>query len=160
MYNMLSEQGIDTFINIYDHTSPVIRELEKKNFILPEKESLFKGNQKIKDKYNSYLREFKFIYPNQDILSKNYEVTLIRDLIMFFLYQEKKQNSLKTFNLTVISKLFNHNSHTGVKYAIDKVKGYIDNPKTLTTSNKTKFFYLFYKYNRILGDYNLEKKEL
>ncbi|MBE7653880.1 hypothetical protein [Tenacibaculum finnmarkense] len=123
----------------------------KINYIEPVQEEFFKGKENLKIKYNKYLNEFSKLYPEENIYSLQYDITLIRDLIMYFLYQEKIKKKDKTFNLTVLSKLFKQNSHTGVKYGIDKIEGYLKNPKTLNTKHKTKIFYLFYKYNRIIN---------
>lgn len=124
----------------------------KTNHIEPEQEKLFKGKENLKILYNKYLDEFYKLYPEEDIYCLKYDVTLIRNLIMYFLYQEKIKKRDKTLNLTILSKLFKKNSHTGVKYSIDTIQGYLKNPKTLNTTHKTKLFYLFYKYNRIINE--------
>ncbi len=106
-----------------------------------------------------YISLFKEIYPDKDIKDKSYSVTIIRWLIMYFLYQEKRINQNRDINVTYISIFFELKSHTTVTKAINMVDSYLENKKLLENSDneyKRKFFLFFYRFQMIFN----KKKEV
>lgn len=98
-------------------------------------------------KYKQYLSLFKDSFPKNDIKDKVYDVTLVRHLMMYFLYLDK-YSEFKT-NYNDIAKKFNCGKAT-VCIAINNIKQYrsIKNVKSLN-KYKTLYKYFFVQYNRI-----------
>lgn len=106
--------------------------------------------ERIAEEYISLFNEF---YPDKNITDKCYDVTIIRWLIMYFLYQEKKINKNKNVNVLNISIYFNQKSHTTVTKAISKIDLYLEDRRLLESDvnkdYKNKFFLFFYKFQKI-----------
>lgn len=111
-----------------------------KKIVLTEKEKEY-----IEYKLTRYMKIFVKNYPNRNIKEKNYDVTILRNLIFYFLNQEKDNGIRITY--AIISEYFDSCPCT-VRKGIDKVKLYVFNPiyaKTVCNSNYLKFFMLFRK---------------
>ncbi|PWN60037.1 hypothetical protein [Chryseobacterium oncorhynchi] len=80
--------------------------------------------KQLADKKDKYVEIFKLHYPDNQITEKSYDITLIRVLIMYFLYQEKKVNKIKGANFETIASFFEVR-HTTVVRAVEKVNSYI-----------------------------------
>ncbi len=103
-----------------------------------------------------YIALFNQLYPNKDIKDKSYSVTIIRWLIMYFIYQEKKINNNKNINVTYISNYFGCKSHTTVTKAIAMIDNYLANKKLLESLGneeyKRKFCLFFYRFQIIFNN--------
>lgn len=125
--------------------------LKFKNYVEEEQEYIFKNRPLLKEKYNRYRQEFENLFPYVDIMNKDYKTTLIRNLIMYFLYQEKnKRGNYNKLTLDQLAKLFELKSHSAVIYGIKKIEMFIQKPRYLTKDKET-FFFLYYKYNQIFN---------
>lgn len=80
--------------------------------------------QQLVDKKDKYVEIFNLHYPDKQITEKSYDITLIRVIIMYFLYQEKKINKIKVANFETIASFFEVR-HTTVVRAVVKVNSYI-----------------------------------
>lgn len=102
-----------------------------------------------KRKYRKYISLFKKIYPEESICNRKHHITIIRSLIMYFLYKDKsRKNKVK---LTEIGELFQV-GHSTVSKAIKMIKIYIQDEKMLEPTlrnNKNKFTYFYYQYYKI-----------
>lgn len=103
-------------------------------------------------KYWRYINEFKRSFPNREITDKNYKVSIIRHILMYYLYLEKKKN--KSIKHKDIAKIFCCKSSTVCK-AIKQVKEY-NSLKNINKLGKEKelFKYFYVKFNRIYNNKN------
>ncbi len=98
-------------------------------------------------KYHKYIEVFKKSFPNKEITDKSYNVTLVRYILMYFLYLEKRTN--KSIKYDDIAKIFGCDS-SSVCVAVKKVKQYNSIEKIKLLGNKKELFRYFYtKFNRI-----------
>lgn len=84
-----------------------------------------------------YIKKFNILNPNKNILDKSYNITIIRSLIMYFLYLEKKQKNNKDFKTVEIASALGVKNHTTVVRAINKIELYLSNEKYIKCNNST-----------------------
>ena len=99
---------------------------------------------------SQYVEKFNKHNPNKNILDKSYNVTIIRSLIMYFLFLEKKENNKRDFNTTNIANYFGLKTHSTVLKAIDKVELYLNNEKYINSNSQNfqkdfKFYYYLFQ---------------
>lgn len=108
-------------------------------------------------KKEKYVEIFNLHFPDKKITEKNYDVTIVRWLVMYFLYQEKKINKIKIANHETIATLFDLKTHSTVVKAIDKVESYLSNEKYLNRPDleayKDNFMLFYYRFQQIFLRY-------
>ena len=74
--------------------------------------------------------------------NKDYETIIIKSLVAYFIYQERKEAKLK---LKDIADLLNYKDHTGVSYAIKRIRLlFITQPKyKVQDKNIREYFMIF-----------------
>lgn len=103
----------------------------------------------IYEKYEKYLALYHQFYDFK-ITNKNYETTLIRWLIIFFLYRENEFGNKIT--MKELANLFLLKNETTISHSNKKIRLYVKNPDKihfLVGKNKTIFFYFYYRCNKI-----------
>ena len=94
--------------------------------------------------YNEYHKAYKKIYPNGNINSKDYTNTLIRNIIIYFLYKHYKHKIIKRSHLTL---KFNIKHVNSVYQKIVEIERYKKNTNELMNKKDIfiYFYYIFYK---------------
>lgn len=103
-------------------------------------------------KYKKYLELYHRFY-SIDITDKNYDTTLIRWLIIFFLYRENEIGN--KFTMQEIAQIFDLKHKTTITHSNNKIKEFIAFPnriKRVVSGSKTRFFYFYYMYNKIFSE--------
>lgn len=104
-----------------------------------------KEKEYIEYKLTRYMKIFEKKFPNRHIKEKNYDITIFRNLIFYFLNKEKDKGIRITYS--IISDYFDSTPCT-VRKGIAKVKDYVYNPIYAVSScnlNYLKFFMLLRK---------------
>lgn len=96
-----------------------------------------------------FLREYKNIFPNGDINNKDYTTTMLRNIMIYFLYKSYKNKSIKRQD---ILDHFTIKHKTNIYNKINNIKEYIDNPKILSNQRKL-FIHFYYKFKKIYVNY-------
>lgn len=103
-------------------------------------------------KYRKYMEEFKRSFPNSNITDKSYKVTLVRHIMMYFLYLEKRKKNSITYD--EIAGRFSCKK-SNVCLAIKQIKHYntLNNYKQMGV-NKNLFRYFYFRYKKIYNNNN------
>lgn len=110
------------------------------------------------DKYLQMMQIFKEHYPEVDITKKSYDVTLVRDLMMYFLYKQNETSEKKNrVTYSDIASLFDLSDHSAVIKSNKKIAQYINDITYLYSgenklANTFKFFY--YKFYKVCNNSN------
>lgn len=98
---------------------------------------------------DEFIQEYKNIFPNGDINDKDYKTTIIRNIIIYFLFKSYKKKKIKRqeilFNFTIKHK-------SNIYNKVNTINCYIDNPKILS-NQKPLFTHFYYKFKKIYIDY-------
>lgn len=104
-------------------------------------------------RYTRCLKVFQSIYGDRSILEKNYEITLIRGLIIYFVYSENEdffRSYKEKITFKEIAEEFGL-ERTSVLKAYNRIEEYVKDWRLLNTCNERQrrtfqiFFYLFNK---------------
>lgn len=103
-------------------------------------------------RFEKCLSTFQSIYGNRSIMEKNYEITLIRGLIIYFVYKENDMLLKYKITFREIAEEMEMD-RTSVLKAYKRIEGYVKNWTLLSTCNERQrrifqiFFYFFNKDN-------------
>ncbi len=98
-----------------------------------------------------YLKEFKKNNSSgSSILDKNYNTTIIRNLMISLLHKEYKKGFIKKHE---ILKNFNIKYEKNIYQKINKTREYIDNPHALSKKESKLFKHYYYKLIKITKNY-------
>lgn len=93
---------------------------------------------------------FKRSFPDKDIMDKSYHITMVRHILMYFLYLEKRRN--RSLKYDDIAKIFGCDSSSVCK-AVKQVKQYNSIQNFNRLGKEKKLFQFFHaKFNRIFYD--------
>lgn len=104
--------------------------------------------------HENFLAEFKNKFPDDDINSKDYTITLIRNLMLYFYYKAYKS---KIITREDILSMFSTSDISLVYKNYKNIKSYIRNPK-LQQNKKDIFKFFYYQFFKIYQD-NLKPYE-
>lgn len=92
-----------------------------------------------------FIKEYKKNFPNGNIKNKDFKTTIIRNIMIYFLYKSYKE---KAINRQDIIDNFDIKHKTNIYNKVNHIQNYIDQPKTLT-KYKLLFSHYYYKFKKI-----------
>lgn len=107
------------------------------------------------EKYNRYMNVFHSFY-DCSIHEKKYDITLVRSLMIYFLYKEKSSAKNMKVTFPEIATVFGMERSSTIK-ANQRILAYIENEQYLKTNSQAyqrTFRIFFYLFNKIFTQNN------
>lgn len=98
---------------------------------------------------NKFLTEYKNLFPHGNINSKDYKTTIVRNIMIYFLYKSYKNKYIKRED---IINSFEIKHKTNIYNKVNYIKNYINAPQTLS-KEKLLFSHFYYKFKKIYVNY-------
>lgn len=103
--------------------------MSNKESISPEEFSFKEKHPEAYKRYKLYANYYTFKTGKNLLKDKDYETSIVKGLIAFFLYKETMVTKKEMIALLSISKLLGYVAHTGAIHAINRVKAIMKQPK-------------------------------
>lgn len=104
--------------------------------------------------YDAYLDVFENLFGHREIFSKDYNTTIVRNILIYFLYKHYKNKQIQREDIQSLFKIKHINS---IHNKIKNVSENIDNPNFLLKKKEIfrHFFFIFQKVYANLNNNNL-----
>lgn len=96
-----------------------------------------------------FKKEYKKNFPHGDINNKDYKTTMIRNIMIYFLFKAYKEKSI---NREDIINSFEIKHKTNIYNKVNYIQNYINEPKRLSKEKKL-FCHFYFKFKKIYVNY-------